>query len=57
MKISIEIRGQNGTGTATFLLTDWKAKSPVSRVLAIHEQRRDLTAGQPFDVVREWQHA
>lgn len=49
--IRIHIRGQNGEGYAVFDAAEWDRSSAVTRVLAIHAARRDLTAGQPFDVI------
>lgn len=52
MVISISIRGAGGAGKATFEEAAWNGMRAVERVLAIHEQRRDLTQGKPFDVAR-----
>lgn len=52
--ITIHVRGQNGTGATTFTLAEWTAmNSPIDRVLALHDRLRDITGGQPFDVLRE----
>ena len=50
-QITIQIAGVKGEGPATFDAQTWECMGAAARVLAIHEQRRDLTNGQPFDVI------
>jgi hypothetical protein len=52
-RVIVSIRGVNGEGEASFDYDAWNGMNAVSRVLAIHEQRRDVTGGKPFDVIRE----
>ena len=52
----IKITAQNKEGvqcTATFTKREWDGMFPVTRVLAIHEQCRDVLKGAPFDVLYE----
>lgn len=49
--IRVRIRGQHGEGFAVFDAAAWDRAAPISRVLAIHDDRRDLTGGEPFDVL------
>jgi hypothetical protein len=51
--IQIHIRGDGGEGVANFPWLEWLHMHPMTRVLSIHEQRRDITKGNPFDVTRE----
>lgn len=52
-RITISIRGARGDCEASFDYRAWLGMSGVSRALAIHEQCRDVTGGQTFDVIRE----
>jgi len=49
--VSIRIAGANGEGCAVFSYEDWREMCPAACVLAIHHQRRDLTDGQPFNIL------
>lgn len=49
--ITIDIRGVNGSGRATFAAAAWSELAPVSKILALHDALRDVTAGRPFAIV------
>lgn len=49
--VTIEIRGVNGAGKWMVPAATWDTLSPCAKVLAIHDARRDLTRGKPFDVL------
>lgn len=49
--VTVQIRGANGTGHALVPAASWDTLSPSGRVLAIHDARRDLTRGRPFDIL------
>jgi len=55
MQIEIYIRSlkHDAQGVARFPVEVWEALSPVGKVLAIHDQRRDVTLGKPFEITRE----
>lgn len=50
--VIIGVSGVNGEGSAMFDADEWDGMSPAARVIAIHNQRRDLTGGLPFDIGR-----
>lgn len=49
--VSVRLVGMNGEGFAVFDYQDWLCMCPAACVLAIHQQRRDLTNGQPFNIL------
>ena len=51
--ISIHIIGLSGArGVAEFKPSKWRKLSPAGKVLAIHDQRRDVTRGERFQIIR-----
>lgn len=50
-QVTVEIRGSLGTGTVTMAASAWDNRLPCGQVLLLHEARRDLTAGKPFDIL------
>lgn len=50
--VTVQIRGVKGTGHALLTAARWDSLSPCGRVFAIHDARRDLTGGRPFDILR-----
>lgn len=50
--VIVRLAGVNGEGEALFPAAAWDSLSPCGQVLALHEKRRDLTAGRPFEIVR-----
>lgn len=48
--VIVGVSGVKGEGSAMFDVDEWNNMSPAARVLAIHNQRRDLTDGLPFEI-------
>lgn len=53
--VTIKIRSSldGAEGEASFDATWWGNISPLGKVLAIHDARRDITGGAPFEVLSE----
>jgi len=56
VKITITIRGVNGTGATTFDAQYWDSMIAISRVLALHDALRQFACGKPFDVLSAIRH-
>ena len=50
IEIELKILGKNGEGVFKYNACEWGYLSPALRVLAIHNQCRDITSGLPFDI-------
>lgn len=52
--IKITIQNYQGIiGHYTNDLKAWQEMAPVAKILDIHEKCRDVTKGQPFEIIRE----